>query len=247
MFKSLFAATILALASSVGLAQADERANIRAATAEFNSEQEALRSDMDDRLRKATVHLAQSDCGCDTLVGTCVANISLVAGDGISTYTINVSPETLKPKQCVKVSTFITTQWDLDNNTPINEQLTFYRGGRHEEDIDHLMWNQQVPILAPDTKSTCELCQSPADTFCPAATDLRTEIREQINYLEQGKPEMINAVAWANDNSAALPSGMGAELVAGWRGNLDQIERTLTQLGPQLDKLDTLHAEWCQG
>ncbi|WP_264772559.1 hypothetical protein [Defluviimonas salinarum] len=142
----------------------DATAQIISIMEETNANLEAQAAQMEAERQQLTNTLSQIGCDCSAELGGCEADVTVESGNAQSLLRITTD------KSCARVSFYLTTTWDREHGTPVNEQISIIQGGVEEEWIDHDMWNGRKPIL--ERPATCKTCSDGATAYCELSNRL---------------------------------------------------------------------------
>jgi len=191
---SIAKASILS-AQSVEQAMAQAVSEMQKANARFESEIAEI-SNLKSRLSGL---LSMTGCDCDVAKGSCSVQATLTEGQDRSELVIKADVQ--KP-YCVRVGTYITTQWDIDNNTPAYESFTFLREPEHSEWIYNTDWNGRQPILLDDV--SCRLCATGPSQFCEESSDVAAKYGPMAAANAQAAQQMEAPVSQMKASGAMV-------------------------------------------
>lgn len=243
--RPLFALVVLIFSVQLAQSQQIDMEQFRAAQLAGIQEWAGIRSDYSERLQNVTGPILGANCNCDKAVDGCNATTDLVTAPESDTTTMTISlKDNLKKKQCARVSSFITTQWNIDNSTPHYEETTIIRETPYQEILDHDRWNQRAPILLPEEDGTCHLCPAPSDAYCPPSNKLLNELNTELANLKSHIQEAQSAHKALKMAASALGAN-GPEMVSLFEQSLDAMSLTESSLMDNTDQLRRSRAEWC--
>ncbi|MES0824256.1 hypothetical protein [Ruegeria sp. SCP11] len=155
-----------------------------------NSRFESEIKDTSELYSRLSGLLSFSGCDCDIDKGSCSADVKLVPGEARSELIITVS---VARPYCARVGTFITTQWDIDNNTPAYESFNYLREPQHSEWVHNADWNGRQPVLLDDV--SCKLCATGDSQFCEESNGLAEKYGPLALTNAQAAKQMEEPVA----------------------------------------------------
>lgn len=172
----------------------------------------------------------------------CSASIELteLAEDDFELRLATSSP--VNSGQCVRIGGFLKTQYDIDNNIPLIEDVWFLSSNSEVFTLQKSDFNGRKPVQV-DKKITCKLSIDPTAAYCEVSAGLLSDIGSVLDTTEPGLAEYKQVISYVRENPSAVPWDANSVLAI-WQGGQDafiEINSNLTSTRDKLNKARDIH------
>lgn len=149
----------------------------------------------------------------------------------------------VNPGQCVRIGGFVKTQYDIDNNIPVTEEVWFQKTSSEVIPLQKSDFNGREPVSV-DAEKSCKLSIDPKAAFCEVSPGIISEIGTVLQTTEPGLAEYKQALSYVRNNPGAVPWDANS-ILAIWGEGHDAFVQINSDLNKARDELNRQSSKSC--